>query len=270
MREQPANLRESPGLAVRASRMAGRYLRSGWRGLAVAAAAGIFMASVGAFGTGEMGFGQRLLYWAPTMLVGSLLGFGATLATRRRPQIGDNPYLLWAVVTLAVSIPGALLVWWYTGLMFGARGLDELPYFFVPVALVSAAMTGVMMAVNRPGAATHAAPVVGDAPPARPAFFNRLTPKIAGGVLFAVEAEDHYLRVRTSKGDDLILMRLSDAIAELDGVEGAQVHRSWWVARDGFTTAQRDGGRVVLLLKDGAAAPVSRPNVQTLKAAGWF
>ena len=40
--------------------------------------------------------------------------------------------------------------------------------------------------------------------------------ELRGAEIFAVEAEDHYLRLHTSRGSDLILMRLSDAVAELE------------------------------------------------------
>jgi DNA-binding LytR/AlgR family response regulator len=68
----------------------------------------------------------------------------------------------------------------------------------------------------------------------------------------------------------MILMRLNDAVAELDGIAGAQTHRSWWVARAAVLSATRSGGRVNLTLKNGITAPVSRPNVAPLRADGWF
>jgi len=89
-------------------------------------------------------------------------------------------------------------------------------------------------------------------------------------VIYAVSSEDHYLRLHTSKGADLILMRLSDAVVELEGLEGAQTHRSWWVARDAVEGSRRDGDKVFLTLKGGIEAPVSRPNVRPLREAGWF
>ena len=101
-------------------------------------------------------------------------------------------------------------------------------------------------------------------------FAERLPAKVKGAVIYAVSAEDHYLRLHTSKGSELILMRLSDAISELEGLEGAQTHRSWWVARDAVESTRRDGDRIVLVLKGGAEAPVSRPNVRALREAGWF
>ena len=65
-------------------------------------------------------------------------------------------------------------------------------------------------------------------------------------------------------------MRLADAIAELDGIEGAQTHRSWWVAKAAVAGAERMEGRAVLTLKDGAEVPVSRGFAEGLRAAGWF
>ena len=85
-----------------------------------------------------------------------------------------------------------------------------------------------------------------------------------------MEAEDHYLRLHTSKGSDLILMRLSDAVTELEGVEGAQTHRSWWVARAAVVDVRRSEGRASLKLKGGQDAPVSRSYARALRQAGWF
>jgi DNA-binding LytR/AlgR family response regulator len=59
-------------------------------------------------------------------------------------------------------------------------------------------------------------------------------------------------------------------VAELDGVEGAQVHRSWWVARDAITDAKRGDGRALLTLKDGAQVPVSRTYAGELRERGWI
>jgi DNA-binding LytR/AlgR family response regulator len=107
-------------------------------------------------------------------------------------------------------------------------------------------------------------------PPAPPKFLARIPLKLRGAELWAVEAEDHYLRLHTSKGQDLILMRLADAVDELEGVEGAQVHRSWWVARDAITGARRGDGRATLTLKDGCEVPVSRTYARILRERQWI
>ena len=102
-----------------------------------------------------------------------------------------------------------------------------------------------------------------------PARF-RLPPRLRGATLHAVQAEDHYLRLHTDRGSDLILMRLSDAVAELEGLEGARTHRSWWVARDAVRDASRGDGRAALTLEGGLVAPVSRRYARALREAGWY
>ena len=116
-----------------------------------------------------------------------------------------------------------------------------------------------------------AAPPVaaGPAPAPQPAFLDRL-PAHLGSDLLALEMEDHYVRAHTALGSELILLRMRDAIAELGGIEGAQVHRSWWVARDAVEDVKRDGRNVRLVLPGGLEAPVSRTRVAELKDAGWL
>jgi DNA-binding LytR/AlgR family response regulator len=132
------------------------------------------------------------------------------------------------------------------------------------VLLVALALTIINMLIEtRRTAMTEAGPNP-------PKFLERLPLKLRGGEVWAVEAEDHYLRLHTSKGQDLILMRLADAVAELEGIEGAQVHRSWWVSRDAITDAKRGDGRATLTLKDGAEVPVSRTYAGLLRERGWI
>ena len=100
-------------------------------------------------------------------------------------------------------------------------------------------------------------------------FLERLPLKLRGAEVWAVEAEDHYLRLHTSRGQDLILMRLADAVEELTGIEGTQVHRSWWVARDAVRSVARDGRALVLTLHNGIEVPVARDRMAAAKAAGW-
>lgn len=177
---------------------------------------------------------------------------------------------MWAVLTLLMTVVMTAISWEYYSLIMGTTPNISIYTFFASVGLVSGAVTAIMILINRPGFATHAAmPDVGSgAVPVR--FLDRLPGKFLGGVIYAVQAEDHYLRIRTSKGSDLILMRLTDAIGELEGIEGAQTHRSWWVAKDGIDKVKRADGRVTLVLKDGTEAPVSRPNVRALRDSGWI
>ncbi len=89
-------------------------------------------------------------------------------------------------------------------------------------------------------------------------FLERLPVKFRTAELYAISSEDHYLRVHTSLGEELILMRLADAVRELSKVDGLQVHRSWWVAKTGVTDEKKADGRSFLILPTGTEVPVSR------------
>jgi DNA-binding LytR/AlgR family response regulator len=271
LREDAAKLREPQGGAAGASPNAAGNppaWRAWARNLGIAAAAGLFLAFSGAMGTAEVPLAQRLVYWVPLMLIGALVGHGVSVAISRFPGARSNVWLFGALLAFMIALPVTAVVWGYTSLLFGAFPAAALPGLFGAVLLISGAMTGIMILANQPGRVTHAPPGA-DAPTAV-RFFERLPPKLKGAVIYAVSAEDHYLRLHTSKGSDLVLMRLADAISELEGLEGAQTHRSWWVAKDAVEGVRRDGDRVTLTLKGGAEAPVSRPNIKPLREAGWF
>jgi DNA-binding LytR/AlgR family response regulator len=70
-----------------------------------------------------------------------------------------------------------------------------------------------------------------------------------------VEAEDHYLRVHTDAGDELITARFGDALAELAARQGFQTHRSWWVAADAIDEVRWLRGRGEAQLKCGLSSP---------------
>lgn len=87
-------------------------------------------------------------------------------------------------------------------------------------------------------------------------FLSRL-PDHIGTQLLHLQMEDHYLRATTSGGDALILIRFRDALQELAGYDGLQVHRSWWVARASVDKISRSGRKIELLMSDGTRVPVS-------------
>ncbi len=271
LREDAAKVRETqPGAVGASPNAAGEppAWRAWARNLGIAAAAGLFLAFSGAMGTDDVSLAQRLLYWIPLMLIGALVGHAVSVVISRFPGARSNVWVFGALLAVAIALPVTVVVWGYTSLMFGAFAVAALPSLFSGVLVISAAMTGIMILANQPGRVTHA--TAGADGPGAVRFTERLPAKLKGAVIYAVSAEDHYLRLHTSKGSDLILMRLADAISELEGLEGAQTHRSWWVAKDAVESSRRDGDRVTLTLKGGAEAPVSRPNIKPLRDAGWF
>ena len=269
LRENARPTREGRAATTGEARIAGGERAIWLRNLSIAGIAGVFLALVGALETSSIPLAPRLLYWIPVMIAGGLLGHAMAGLVSQLPRAAQNPCLFGAALAAAIAIPATFVVWAYTALFFPAvRHIEALPSFALNALLISVAMTAITTIANLPGRVTHSPPS-GTAPRAV-RFLERLPPKLKGAAIYAVSAEDHYLRLHTSKGSDLILMRMSDAIAELEGLEGAQTHRSWWVARDAVEGARREGDRVTLLLKAGAEAPVSRPNNRPLREAGWF
>jgi hypothetical protein len=139
------------------------------------------------------------------------------------------------------------------------------------VAIVTALVGIPLLLARVPGAREYltAAPAVPAAISRRPTFLRRVPARLGTELLY-IEVEDHYLRVHTSLGSDLILLRLSDAIGELDSTRGQQVHRSYWVSRHAVARVERERHRTWLVLTSGARVPVSRTYLPVLRAAGWL
>jgi LytTr DNA-binding domain len=242
------------------------YVYRHWRSHVVAAAAGVFLALVGALGTGAAPWLDRLVFWTALLQSGSLFASAVGVAASRRPRVGESVVLRWAVTTVAVAVPMALLSWGLARVVFAGRAPVGMAFFAWASFLVTGAMTALMMAIATPGRATQRRQYQ----PADVKLRERLALPFPGAEIYAVSAEDHYLRVHTSAGATLILMRLVDALAELEGIEGAQVHRSWWVARAAIVGSKRFGRKMALSLKGEIEAPVSRPNAKALQDSGWL
>lgn len=99
-----------------------------------------------------------------------------------------------------------------------------------------------------------------------PKFLSKI-PFAKRGELWALSSELHYVRVYTSRGDDLVLMRLSDAVEQTDGVEGLQIHRSHWIATEGVAQIENSGGKMQVILKNEIALPVSRSHQGAVRNA---
>jgi hypothetical protein len=107
----------------------------------------------------------------------------------------------------------------------------------------------------------------GAAPPTAPS--QGLLGAAPASVL-CLQMEDHYVRVHTRAGSRLVLTTMSQAVAAMGGVDGLQVHRSWWVARKAVAQAVADGRNLRLRLVNDVTAPVARASVAAVRAAGWL
>ena len=243
-----------------------------WKALATRFALAVFFGlflAVAGVGTGIRDpFVLRLAALTTVSVAATAIGSGLIWLTRHWKGRRWSRIL---VVCLGMTTPMGLYVWAMDLVLAKTPpAVADLPAYELTSLAISLSM-GVLFWLGLARFGRAPASLETGTPQAGPVrFLERLPLKLRGAEIWAVCAEDHYLRVHTSKGQDLILLRLSDAIAELDGLEGAQTHRSWWVARAAIADAKRGDGRAVIALPDGAEAPVSRTHVKTLRAAGWI
>lgn len=93
-------------------------------------------------------------------------------------------------------------------------------------------------------------------------------PTELGKTIIALSAEDHYVRVHTPEGNDLILYRFSDAVREMPDNIGLQVHRSHWINLSAISSFEESGRGSTLTLNETIKIPVSQRYIEVLKTRG--
>jgi len=264
-------MRQSPDIAVYGAR------------LALLAASALVLTVLGPFGTfKDFAFGPRLAYWGGLILCGAVVFDALIRLTFRWPVLTAWSWRGPATATIILTAAVQTAAVWAVETVFRPPppvGVAELyVYVLVVTLLVSAAplwrelrARGLLTSSTAPSNPPSNLP--SNPPPitaSRPAFYHRIPPHLTGELL-ALEMEDHYLRLHTDGGADLLLMRLRDAVAELAGAGGMQVHRSYWVAAAALTRVEKEAdGRVFLILRNGLRVPVSRSRLAAVRAAGWL
>lgn len=203
----------------------------------------------------------RLGYWGATVVVTYLICV-AVIAGLERAWHPRGSIPTYALFGAAGGLPIALFVWLFNRLVFGGSAIGFWP--LLAYATVIAAVGSALIATFTRSLASQPVPSVA---PRRPSLLDRLPLEVRGR-LTHLSVQDHYVEVRTEKGRHMLLMRLSDAIAETDGAEGLQVHRSHWVAKDAVLRSARRDGRLYLHLADGSEIPVSRSYLKPVRDAG--
>ena len=238
--------------------------------VAVLVAIGLLLGFLGPFDSDNAPTGQRYLYWVICLVGCGLIGVVADdLLSRQITTIWRRVVL----VSVLITAPGTLLVLSTQHLLmgqpFGWRVFLNLLWQVWPIALAVMAVRALVWRRSPVRVETRiviAAPL----PEAEAAFRRRLSAKRRSARLIAIEADDHYLKVHTDAGEELITLRFADALAELAQAHGWRVHRSWWVAADVVEAVRWRRGVGELRLLGGLTAPVSRTYAPVLKEAGWF
>ncbi len=88
-------------------------------------------------------------------------------------------------------------------------------------------------------------------------FHESIEPPLEG-LIFRIEAQEHYIRIITDKEKRMVLYRFSDAVREMPESLGMQVHRSHWVAYRAIEEVLKEGQKLQLQLLNREIVPVSR------------
>ena len=98
-----------------------------------------------------------------------------------------------------------------------------------------------------------------------PETFLALLPPAIGEDLISIQADLHYLQIRTTRGRAMVLASLSTAEQALSA-RGLRVHRSHWVALAHVRRLVRSANGTSLQLSDGSKIPVSRRRASEVQA----
>lgn len=78
------------------------------------------------------------------------------------------------------------------------------------------------------------------------------------GRLLWMKSVEHYVEFHSDTDTLTERAPLRDMVAQAQGADGIQPHRSWWVSRRAVTRMMRKNGNPVLILTDDTEVPVSR------------
>jgi hypothetical protein len=222
----------------------------------------LFVAASGAFHVG--GISPALRY---PLVVGlglglSLIGLASAHALGRIAALKSRP-LIRASATALTGILISTLVCWALALAFEGDDAPGLLAFSGPCVLFMGTIAALDLVTRQ--VAEKRRSRAASAP-----FGEKLPHRLRGAAILAVQGEDHFVRVHTALGEHLVWMRLGDALAEVESLDGRQTHRSWWVAKSAVTGVRRGNGRASLTLSNGLQAPVSRSFSAGLREDGWY
>lgn len=217
----------------------------------------------------RLSFPERLVYWGITIPLSALtMTFLSTFAYR----LTEAKSLNWVLVAILAGLAGVVPV---TGSVYLSEGiatgfeegwLDGVGFFRLAV-FVAPSLIGVTLAVN----AMFEFRVVGQDRPATepqaqtPTLLQSKLPHHLGHEIVTVQAQDHYVEVTTLKGRAMVLMRLGDAVCDLEPLGGLQVHRSWWVNPAHLDRAETGKSGQELVMTNGLRVPVGRSYRKALK-----
>lgn len=258
-----------------AGRVAGRYA------IAIAATAALMIWQAGDAIREGLAPGGAALFWLVSVTAGWLQMI--VIARGVRASLGPERWPGWVLLLVAASlgaVPLSFEIRWLAGtLLAPEQGLPPPWVTYLNVTVINIAFSLLQylaiekwpLGIKDDEPATLPGSGGAGASADRPTVLHlRRRPDGVHGAIRYMQMQDHYLHVFTDQGDGLVLARMSDAVADLAGTDGLQVHKSWWVSRGAIDQIYLSGRKRVVRLDDGTEIPVGRSFEPALREAGWF
>jgi len=219
----------------------------------------LVVALAGPFGTFDSNtFLWRLAYWS--ILIAVAIVIAIFCRTVWRHILVDCP--IW-IEDLAVAVSLSVLFGPLVMMLNKIVGGDEA----WQVMGLWAAMGCVLIVAIATIAVRHAIREMvskRDPAPARDRLLERIS-AMPDARLSRISSDNHHIRIITNDGNEhRLLMRLRDAVSEIDVEPGMFVHRSHWVAEASIARIVETGGRESVELPCGQTLPIGpkfRPNL---------
>lgn len=166
---------------------------------------------------------------------------------------------------------GALYLWVFAPMLLGSVFVLHIISRSSrrPDPVDAAAVSAASRRVPLPSAAASGEPPLTgsliDGPASQSPFLGRLSAHPDADLIY-LKMNDHYVEAVTSAGNEIILMRFADAVAELAGM-GMQVHRSFWVSYRSVVRLERERHRRYVELAGAHKVPVSRTYLPAVRLA---
>lgn len=219
----------------------------------------------GPFGTfTELTLGERLLYWTTIIGVSILMAVIVRVGVARlfAKRSAMQRELLMALLFTLGFTP---CIYFWNAALFQPKSQIFMP-FYMMAAIIFVITIGVIAMRTSLTARRGEAVAVGEIE--KPRLALRL-PNNAAASILRLTVEDHYVEIHLEDGTrHRILMRLGDAVSEMDMIDGFCTHRSHWITRASIATMERENGRDFARLRDGTRIPVSRKYRPNLVEAG--
>lgn len=243
--------------------------------LGVLALGSLLFTIAGPFGTqAALSIFDRFLLWTPIVIVGGAVSLFLRICLRLWFRKALKGWVETATVALIVVLFGPFMLLWSAAVAerFGdpaAMPSNAAQLFYLAITAGSFLWVRNVMIHLIGAEATKRAETQQPEPPEPPAprLMRRIPTELVAPIVY-IMADGHFVDVVTRAGTARIRMRLTDAIAEMEGVTGYCTHRSYWVTEASVCAATRAGSVWRLTLENGDEVPVSRKYQPVLEEAG--